>query len=124
MPKLYQFPQVKCSENENFRTRSIAGCRYEARVPEFRPHVSMRSKDVTMKPPIQPQAKPQPPLTSHMKESYDDGKSHLGPSNVKPLKAVNKLTSEQYDKGLEQVWRSTRPCAPHKVLDPDGPNHS
>ena len=99
MPKLYQFPQVKCSENENFRTRSIAGCRYEGRFPEFRPHVSMRSKDVTMKPPIQPQAKPQPPLTSHMKESYDDGKSHLGPSNVKPLKAVSKLTSEQYDKG-------------------------
>ena len=58
MPKLYNFPQVKCSENENYRYNSLGGCRYEPKIPEFKPH--NKGPKGTIKP-FTPQTKDQKP---------------------------------------------------------------
>jgi len=64
MPKLYNFPQVKCSENDNYRTNSLGGCRYVAQVPDFAPH--NKGKKRTIKPPSQT-VLPQPQIPSQFK---------------------------------------------------------
>ena len=65
MPKLYQFPAIKCSENENFRSSSLAGCRYEPKVPDFTPHSkgpkgTIKPQTLTPQPQIPSQFKPKP----------------------------------------------------------------
>jgi|SaaInlV_125m_DNA_1040241.scaffolds.fasta_scaffold11710_1 hypothetical protein len=61
MPNLHQFPQVKCSENDNYRNNSLGGCRYEPKVSEFKPHNKGPKgtiKPVAPKPTTKPTAQP------------------------------------------------------------------
>ena len=74
MPKLYQFPAIKCSANENFRSSSLAGCRYEAKVPDFTPH----NKDKGVKGTIKPSS------VNPDEEREGNNRSNTAPSNPPP----------------------------------------
>lgn len=115
MPKLYQFPLIKCSENENFRTQSIAGCAYVPKMQDFKPHRNgytpipvnpIPAKPVNPIPvnpipvnpiPVNPIPVNPTPVTPSSSNSSKTSSSLT--ANIKPLKKISKLTTEQINKG-------------------------
>ena len=49
MPNKHRFPPQKCDPNPNFRTNSIAGCKYDAKPPPFKPQTRTIT-DLALKP--------------------------------------------------------------------------
>lgn len=77
MPNYYRFKPQKCNDDKNFRTNSIAGCKYESKPPPFNPQTRTNGQVKPILTPTIPPTSLQPGSSSPTKD--DTGRRFPSP---------------------------------------------
>jgi hypothetical protein len=104
MPKLYNFPVIKCSENENFRNLSLAGCAYVPKVPDFKPHRNSYKLDNAKN--LPKLEGPKPPSFAKPTAPTATANPTTNPTTIDQIPFALKLTQTLNQYGLGHLYKN------------------